>query len=170
VIKMSSGRRTPAIMSSCVVTALAMIMSACDGGAVVASPTRVASSSTVVSASIGVPTVPPGPFVSYGCAATPEAAPTFDIIVTTTRTADLDSVTIRLINGSELGGPIITIPRAPLTAQFGTTRILAGTPRTFTLTPHFVCGAGRAQSVAVDISVVEPSGVVDSVTVTRPLP
>jgi len=75
-----------------------------------------------------------------------------------------------LINGSELGGPMITIPRAPLTAQFGTTRILAGTPRTFTLTPHFVCGAGRAQSVAVDISVVEPSGVVDSVTVTRPLP
>jgi hypothetical protein len=160
------GARTSAIASGSLAAALALY--ACSGGVIVA-PSG-ASTAAVVSASIGVAATPPGPFVNYGCAVTPQAAPAFDIVIATTRTADLESVTIRLINGSELGGPKITFPQAPLTTEFGTTRIIAGTPRTFTFSPQFECGSSRPQSVAADIAVVELSGEVHRITVSRTLP
>jgi hypothetical protein len=161
------GARSSAIASGSLAAALAL--SACSGGGVIIAPSGAATAG-VVSASIGVSATAPGPFVNYGCAVIPQAAPSFDIIVTTTRTADLESVTIRLINGSELGGPMITFPKAPLTTQFGTRRIVAGTPRTFTLSPQFVCGPTRPQSVAASIAVVEPTGETHTVSVSRPLP
>src|SRR5438477_6078316 len=153
------GARTAAIASGSLAAALAL--SACSGGVIVA-PSD-ASTAAVVSASIGVAATPPGSFVNYGCAVTPQSAPAFDIVITTTRTADLESVTIRLINGSELGGPMITFPQAPLVTLFGTTRIVAGTPRTFTFSPQFTCGPSRPQSVAADIAVVEQSGQIHSI-------
>jgi hypothetical protein len=159
--------RTSALASTGAAAALAL--SACSGGSVVIAPTG-ASTAAVVSASIGVTAPSPGLFVNYGCAVPPQAAPSFDIVITSTRTADLESVTIRLINGSELGGPMITFPQAPLVTQFGTTRIVAGTPRTFTFSPQFTCGPNRPQSVVADIAVVEPSGQVHSITVSRTLP
>jgi len=158
--------RSSAIASGSIVAALTL--SACSGGVIVA-PTG-ASTAAVVSASIGVTAAPAAPFVNHGCAVGQEAALSFDIVVMTTKTADLESVTIRLINGTELGGPMITFPKAPLTTQFGTTRIVAGTSRTFTLSPRFVCGPDRPQSVAADLVVVEASGAVHSVTVSRTLP
>jgi len=159
--------RTSAIASGSVAAALAI--GACSGGGVVVSPTST-TTAAVVSASIGLTASPSAAFVNQGCAATPQAAPSFDIVVLTTTTVDLESVTIRLINGTELGGPMITFPSAPLTTQFGTTRIVAGTPRTFTLSPRFVCGPDRPQSVAADLVVVDLSGAAHRVTVSRPLP
>ena len=164
---MTMSARTSAIASGSLAAALAI--GACSGGGVVASPTS-PTTAAVVSASIGLAASPSAAFVNQGCAATPQAAPSFDIVVLTTRTADLESVTIRLINGTELGGPMITFPSAPLTTQFGTTRLVAGTPRTFTLSPRFVCGPDRPQSVAADLVVVELSGAAHRLTVSRALP
>src|SRR5262249_32132730 len=124
----------------------------------------------VVSASIGLAASPSAAFVNQGCAAPPQAAPSFDIVVLATRAADPESATVRLINRPELGGPVIPVPRAPVAAQLGTTRLVAGTPRTFTLSPRFVCGPDRPQSVVADLVVVELSGAAHRVTVSRALP
>jgi hypothetical protein len=60
----------------------------------------------------------------------------------------------RLIDGSSLGGPMVTVPSANL----GNTHIVAGTSRTFRVSPAFSF-SGRPQAVSVDVSCVDGHGV-----------
>jgi hypothetical protein len=70
--------------------------------------------------------------------------PFFHLIINAgVRDVTLDSVTIHMIDGSNLGGPSVTIPRPELAARFGSTLINAGTTRDFALRPDFGC-IGRA--------------------------
>src|SRR5438046_2693311 len=43
-----------------------------------------------------------------------------------TTTVDLDQVTVHMIHGTNLRGPMVTVPRADLVGQFGNIRILGG--------------------------------------------
>jgi hypothetical protein len=70
--------------------------------------------------------------------------PSFHLIVSAgVRDVTLDSVTIHMIDGSNLGGPSVTIPQPQLATRFGSTLINAGTTRDFALRPDFGC-IGRA--------------------------
>jgi hypothetical protein len=95
--------------------------------------------------------------------------PIFDLRIAASTTVDLDQVTIHMIDGTNLGGPMVTVPRTDLVGQFGSTRILAGTTRTFTLRPTFVC-TNPPRSVAADITVRDSQGVFFGVTVESPCP
>jgi hypothetical protein len=96
-------------------------------------------------------------------------APTFQIFISASQTVDLDRVSIQMIDGSHLGGPMVTFPSPLLTSQFISRRILAGTARTFTFNPRFVCGATRPQAVSTQIDYVGPTGVMQGITIEQPL-
>jgi hypothetical protein len=51
----------------------------------------------------------------------------------------LNSVTIHMIDGTNLGGPSITIPQPELSSRFGSTVIIAGSTRDFALRADFGC-------------------------------
>jgi hypothetical protein len=51
----------------------------------------------------------------------------------------VESVTVHMIDGTNLGGPSITIPQSELSARFGSTFINAGATRDFSLHPSFGC-------------------------------
>jgi hypothetical protein len=107
----------------------------------------------------------PGGFV---CPGGPIAS-NFQIIISASQTVDLDRVSIQMIDGSHLGGPMVTFPSPLLTSQFSSRRILAGTTRTFAFNPRFVCGATRPQAVSAQIDYVGPTGVMQGITVEQPL-
>jgi hypothetical protein len=66
--------------------------------------------------------------------------PSFHLIVSAgVRDVTLDSVTIHMIDGSNLGGPSVTIPQPQLATRFGSTLINAGATRDFALRPDFGC-------------------------------
>jgi hypothetical protein len=52
-----------------------------------------------------------------------------------------------MIDGTNLGGPSITIPQPELSARFGSTLINAGTTRDFALRPDFGCVSGAASAL-----------------------
>jgi hypothetical protein len=122
-----------------------------------------------VTASIGVAPTPYVP-LNLTCAGSPWSAPMWDLVIVTSRSVDLDSVTMQMIDGTHLGGPMITFPRADLTTQFGTTRILAGTSRRFALRHQFPCDVSRPRSLAAQVALVDLDGRTHGVTVTSPWP
>lgn len=93
----------------------------------------------------------------------------FDLRIVASTTVDLDRVTIHMIDGTNLGGPMVTVPRTDLVGQFGNTRILAGSTRTFTLRPNLVC-TNPPRSVAADITVMDSRGVSFGATAQSPWP
>jgi|RhiMetdeSRZDD1v2_1073273.scaffolds.fasta_scaffold1128638_1 hypothetical protein len=119
-----------------------------------------------ITASIN-PGIIPGP-VGFACPGGPIAS-NFQIAISASQTVDLDQVSIQMIDGSHLGGPMVTFPSPLLTSQFISRRILAGTTRTFTFNPRFVCGATRPQAVSAQINYVGPTGVMQGITIEQPL-
>jgi hypothetical protein len=93
----------------------------------------------------------------------------FNVILTASTTVNVTQMGIRMIDGSSLGGPMITFPKAALTSQFGTTLITAGTTAVFPLAPTFGCVVGPAAAVAVEIVFVDLTGATHSVTATTGL-
>jgi len=92
-----------------------------------------------------------------------DTTPTIDIRIAASTTVDLDQVTIHMIDGTNLGGPMVTVPRTDLVSQFGNTRIVAGTTRTFTLSPTLVV-SNSARSVVANVTVMDTRGVAFGVT------
>ena len=87
------------------------------------------------------------------------AVPTTDLILAITSTGSsvfLDSVMIHLNDGTNLGGPTVTFPRAGLDAQFGTTLVSAGSTRAFTFGSALTCKGG--QSARMDAIVMDMAG------------
>ena len=98
-----------------------------------------------------------------------QSSPIIDLRIEASTTVDLDRVTIHMIDGTNLGGPMITVPRADLVGQFGNIRILGGSIRTFRLHPK---GEWKnpPRSVAADITVMDSRGVAHTVTAESPWP
>jgi hypothetical protein len=160
------------VAHQCCVTAFAIALSACDGGTGVSvGPVSTAPSVPQVAASISRATAPQAPaFVGFGCFAHSQVSAAFDIVIVASIPIHLSQVTLRLIDGSNLGGPMVTFPQPALTAQFGTTDVLAGIPRTFTFRPEFQCGADRPQHVAAQLALMDLAGAAHGITVTAPWP
>jgi hypothetical protein len=70
-----------------------------------------------------------------------------------------DSVTIHMVDGSNLGGPSVTIPRPELATRFGSTLIRAGTTRDFVLSPDFGCVAVLPTALRATAVVFDSGGV-----------
>ena len=98
-----------------------------------------------------------------------EPSAIIDLRIAASATVDLQQVTIHMIDGTNLGGPMVTVPRTDLVQQFGSTRIVAGTTRTFTLRPTLVL-TNSPRSVAADITVTDSRGIAFGVTAQSPWP
>jgi hypothetical protein len=121
----------------------------------------------------GVSTVAPVVLVVRPAFAPPvvfvEPSAIIDLRIAASATVDLQQVTIHMIDGTNLGGPMVTVPRTDLVQQFGSTRIVAGTTRTFTLRPTFVF-TNPPRSVSADITVKDSRGVAFGVSAQSPWP
>jgi len=143
---------------SCGVVFLSVSLCGCQGGAVgVGMSPQAPSLSDPVSVTLGFATGV-APFVG-----TASNGPAFDVVVSSASGCDVDAAMFRLIDGTSLGGPMVTVPAATL----GATHIAAGTSRTFRVRPPFVLN-GRPNAVAVDVSCVDGHGVRHIGTDQRP--
>ena len=70
----------------------------------------------------------------------------------------LDSVTLHMIDGTNLGGPSVTIPSPELATQFGSMFIHAGTTRSFALRPTFGCIANQPRLLRGNAFVFDGQG------------
>jgi hypothetical protein len=131
-------------------------------GAAIAPATVPAAVAVITTGSVIV-----NPFAS--CAATAFLTPDLNLIITSAQDVTVDEVTLHLLDGSNIGGPGITIPRAGLNGSFTNTIVRAGTSRTFVLMPTFSCGALLPQSIRGDVGIVDPSGARTTLTATVPL-
>ena len=78
----------------------------------------------------------------------------------------LDQATFQLLDGSNVGGPMVTFPRAGLGAQFGDTSVRARASRTFPFTPAFGCSPSRPRFLRADVRLIDDLGVAQSQTST----
>jgi hypothetical protein len=164
-----------ATLSGCCVTAVAIALSACDSGIVshVGTGPTAPSPSPAITASIQYLPTSQGPSVApTGCNPHVPPVTTFAVVIAAPTPMRVDNVTIRLIDGSNLGGPMVTFPQPGLTAQFGTTVVPAGIPRTFTFTPQFSCGSGTTlpSQVMGQIALMDSAGQSHTVAVSAPFP
>jgi len=100
-------------------------------------------------------------------------SPIIDVRISASATVDLQQVTIHMIDGTNLGGPMVTVPRTDLVGQFESTRILGGSISTFRFHPRFEWKnppRNPPRSVAADITVKDSRGVAHSVTAESPWP
>jgi len=98
-------------------------------------------------------------------------SPTIDLRISASATVDLQQVTIHMIDGTNLGGPMVTVPRTDLVGQFESTRILGGSIGTFRFHPRFEWKnppRNPPRSVAADITVKDSRGVAHTVTAESP--
>jgi hypothetical protein len=98
------------------------------------------------------------PIVNVPCAAGVGFDSSFHLVVTAgTHALTLDSVTIHMIDGTNLG-PSITIPRPELAPPVGTTLIPAGATRDFLLRPSFGCVVNTPQSFRATAVLLDTRG------------
>src|SRR5262245_59240759 len=136
------------LIRSALLLALTLAISACDrpnGGAFGPLLPSVVQPVAVITAGF--------PF-----AATASGCP-FNVIVGASRTVTLDSVTVGLIDGTNLGGPMTPVPPPRATGQLGGTVIIGGTTRTFGFQPFFPCTNLVGNLVSVRALLVDEFGV-----------
>jgi hypothetical protein len=148
-----------------VVAAVALCAPACDREN--RSLTRldiVAPSSTVI-ASIVPPVVRSA--AGRGC----PFATAFDLIIEHRGRSPLflDQVTIRLLDGSSVGGSPVLMSAADLAARFGSTQLRPGISRRFGLQPRFGCESFLPRLLGTEIILQDGAGVRQTVTATVPL-
>jgi hypothetical protein len=98
----------------------------------------------------------------FGCTGFVFGASFNVIVVANSLDLTFDSMTVHMIDGTNLGGPSVTIPSPQLNAQFGTTIVRAGTRRVFPLSPVFGCTVRRPQFLAGTVLVVDRLGTLQS--------
>jgi hypothetical protein len=101
------------------------------------------------------------PLIPMGRASCPMTQPfttNFELIVgPSSRDVLIDGLALRFIDGSSASSRLFFATR-DLTLMFGSTRILAGTHRGFTLRPEFGCGLSTPRSVIAIIDLVDALG------------
>jgi hypothetical protein len=105
--------------------------------------------------------------VSFGCSNGGFVfAPSFLLVVTAgTRDLTLDHATIHMIDGTNLGGPSVTIPHSEFAARTPSVFIRAGSSRDFSVNARFGCATTRPRALAGNVFLIDSRGT----TVTLPV-
>ncbi len=95
----------------------------------------------------------------------------FDLVIDHPGRSDvfLDQVTIRLLDGSSVGGSPVLMSSADLEARFGSRHVRSGTSRRFGLQPRFGCEAFFPRSVRTDVVLRDAAGLVRTMTLIVPI-
>jgi len=154
---------------ACTGLALCLGLAGCDAAsttkvAIATAPGGVALAGAVLTA---VPVRSPGFAV---CVTGGFYRPGLTLVVTSAHaTVSVDRVTLHLNDGSNLGGPGVTVPQAQLDG--GAPTILGPwASRTFLLTPVFACGVSTPRNILADVDVVEAGGTRTVIRATAALP
>ena len=143
-----------------VVCSLATV--ACDGSSFPTSPepaNAFAKVSVITPASLTVS--------AFSCGGTQLVGSNLTLFVTASQgNLFVDTVTVHLVDGSNLSGESITFPRAGLDAQFGSTFIRGGNSRSFLFHPAFVCPALLPRAIVADVVLADEAGRRHSVSTT----
>jgi hypothetical protein len=75
----------------------------------------------------------------------------------------LHHVTIQMVDGTNVGGPSITIPQSEFAAQSVSLFIHAGTARDFDVRPDFGCFTTRPRLLLGNAFLVDPSGIMQTI-------
>jgi hypothetical protein len=123
---------------------------------------------TAIEAQLSPQTLPLVVVDTTRCTSGTAFATGFDLVIVQTGPGDvfIDRVEWRLIDGSVLGGPAITIPQPLLTSMFGSTRVV-GT-RAFSFQPQFACGRTRPGSIAGKVVLKDADGAFRTISVDAP--
>lgn len=139
--------------AACAVLVCAFAAAACDGSNFPSSPTP-----KNPAGSVGVIAPASVTATSFACNGSGTLRSNVDVLVSALRsTVFLDSVTLQLIDGTNLSANSVTFPRASLDADFGSTRIVLGSNRTFGLRPQFACGV-PPQGLRADLILIDEHG------------
>lgn len=109
------------------------------------------------------------PAVGLPCVVPASTSLAFDLAISASRTVDLNRVTLRVGDGSNLGGASITFPTPFLTERFQTTVIPAGSTRVLTFNPPFGCSVLPSSLIFADIFLTDSFGSSRLVTVSTAL-
>jgi hypothetical protein len=145
-----------------VIAAIALLASAgCDRTTTVAG----IAPAYVPAATARLTTTPLAFAPSTYCASAALLRPNVSLIITSGSDVFVDELTLHLLDGSNVGGPGITIPPAGFSDGF----VRAGTSRTFVVTPTFKCGVSSPQAIQGDVVIVNPTGMRTSLSTTAAL-
>ncbi len=164
-VRLASPPRQSATPSTLGVLALAAALSGCDaienpGAGAVVQPTATPS----IQASIEQPApARPAHVGVAGCGFSPWFRPTFDVVIVALAPVHIHRVTMQMVDGSVLGGPMIPFPStvAPPNPMFMPT----GVTKVFTFQSPFACAATLSRTVRANIAFVSRAGVTQVVTV-----
>jgi hypothetical protein len=95
---------------------------------------------------------------------------TFGLAVTASAAVVMSELTIQMIDGSNLGGPMVTFPQQKLIAQFGTTRIAPGVTAGSHFSVTFSCSGLAPRGLLANLVFLDAAGLPHSVTVIVNLP
>lgn len=146
------------IVSSLVILALAI--AACDNAAV-STPSPIGSA-VKLSSSIATLT----PLSGASCPGLAFGASVSVVIASGPQDLTMQSLTVHLIDGSNAGGPMVTMPSPQLNAQFGTTIVRAGTSRGFLVQPVFGCISSRPHAIGITALVMDQRGAQQTLNAT----
>jgi hypothetical protein len=148
--------------------AAAALSTACDGTAFVVSPSGVAIVSPL-SVVVAPAPIHADAFTFSTCQTGTRIAPAFAVTLVASSAASLDRVTLQLLDGSHVGGPMVTVPQSELTTTFGTVLVTTGARRVLTVRVPSVCGARPFHSVSVEVSGRDPRGASFVATASGPV-
>jgi hypothetical protein len=107
--------------------------------------------------------VPIARVTTLACAMVPTFTTDFNLVITASAVnVSVDSVTFRLLDGSGLGGPMITVAKPGLDQMFGSTVVVGR--RAFAFQPVFGCDVIQPRSIAADVVLVDSTGTARNVT------
>jgi hypothetical protein len=105
------------------------------------------------------------PITTSACAFVPPFDTDFSLIVSAGfESLTVDSVTLQLIDGSHVGGPMVTFPQPDLQRMFGS--LVVVDTRTFAFRPRFGCGSIQPQSLFVEMLAIGKTGGMRRLTAT----
>ena len=76
----------------------------------------------------------------------------------------VDNVALRMGDGTNLGGPMVTFAAPALSARFGSTLVSAGTSRGFGFPSTFACSPGRSVFAQALVALIDARGVRQTLT------
>lgn len=108
--------------------------------------------------------IPLTPFTGVGCRdGFMFASPLHLVITAGVHDLTLDHVTIHMVDGTNLGGPSITIPQSQIALQSSSLFVHAGTTRDFVVRPDFGCFTTRPRLLLGNAFLVDPFGMMQTI-------
>ena len=110
------------------------------------------------------------PVLGLGCPVFPSVTTHFDlVIISASRDLFMNELTIRLLDGTHVGGSPLLVSARDLEAKFGSTLIPAGLRRGFGFDPQFGCGRFLPFFLEAEVILLERSGFRHATTIVAPI-